>query len=147
MSAGRALWRAWGRLQESRVKVERATMFAIYLTTFVMGAAACVVPPTSMEGTIGSTLTYVWGGLLMVCGAFGAYGVLPGLWWAERIAVRAGVTGAAIYAAVVASLHVTQPGNRIPQACAVLIVVLVFIGRAYTIRGINYEPRPEERMT
>ena len=145
MSAGRTLRRKWRRFQWPRV--ERAIMFAIYLNAFVMGAAACIHPPSSMEGAIGTTLTYVWGGLLMACGAFGAYGVLPGLWWAERIAVRAGITGAAIYAAVVASLHATQPGNRIPQACAVLIVVLVFVGRAHKIRGINYEPRPDERMT
>lgn len=124
-------------------KVGRAVMFAIYLNALVMGAAALAWPPTSIAGALGESLTYVWAVLLVVCGAFGAYGVLPGFWWAERVAVRAGVTGAAIYAVVVAYLHATETGNRIPQACAVVIVALVFVGRAYDIRGINYEPRPE----
>lgn len=120
-------------------------MLGVYLLTLVMGVSACVMPPQSIAGTIGTALTYTWGGLLIVCGGFGAYGVLPGLWWSERIAVRAGFTGAAIYAAVLIYLQAHEPGNRVPQACAVLIVVLVFIGRAHKIRGINYEPRPEKR--
>lgn len=135
--------RAWLRVREPRV--ERSLMFAIYLAALVMGASAIVAPPQSIEGVIGSVLTYVWGALLVLCGGFGASGVLPGLWWSERVAVQAGFTGAAIYALVVIYLQSTSPGNRVPQACAVIIVALVFLGRGYKIRGVNYEPRPERR--
>lgn len=122
-------------------------MFTIYSLTLIMGLSAIVSPPQSVEGAIGHTLTYVWGGLLVVSGTFGASGVVPGLWWAERVAVRAGITGASIYAAVLIYLQSHSDGlpgtNRIPAACAVLIVVVLFLGRSYKIRGINYEPRPE----
>ncbi|GAA4680579.1 hypothetical protein [Nocardioides nanhaiensis] len=142
MNLPRAVSRAFRRVREPRV--ERFIMLATYLLALMMGVSAWFNPPSSIEGTIGVALTSAWAILLMVCGGFGAAGVLPGLWWAERVATKAGMTGAAIYAAVVAYLHFDGPGNRLPQFGAIAIVVLVFIGRAYKVRGINYEPRPEK---
>lgn len=132
------------RVREPRV--ERFIMLGTYLLALVMGASALVAPPDSVQTELGQALAYTWAGLLCVCGVFGAYGVVPGLWWAERVAVNAGVTGAAIYAAVLMSLDFGSPSsnNRLPVIAAVWIVVLVFVGRGYKIRGVNYEPRPEK---
>ncbi|MCY4726690.1 hypothetical protein NYO98_10410 [Nocardioides sp. STR2] len=138
----RWLVRWYYRVREPRF--ERLLMFLVYLLTLVMGASAIHMPPNSIEGSVGTTLAYTWASLLVVCGGFGAYGVLPGLWWAERVAVKAGGTGAAIYAAVLVHLHGDVSNNLIPTFCAVSIAALVFVGRAYKIRGVNYEPRPEK---
>jgi hypothetical protein len=133
--------RLWLKIHEPRVR--RLIFLFIYLMTLVAGVSALVVPPAALEGTVVSPLAYVWATLLVISGMFGAWGVLPGLWWAEHIAAYAGVPGSLIYAFLIFQAHTSEFENRIPQVCAVLIVGAAFCSRWYETRGINYEPRPD----
>lgn len=128
----------WLKIQEPRAV--NALQCLIYLVTLTVGVIAFVAPPSSIQGAVGLGLTATWSAFLMLGGLLGAVTVLPGVWWLERVAIVACGTGAAIYASIVVNLHLSEGGNRLPQAGMLLIVLLFFAKRWVSIRRYAYDP-------
>lgn len=144
MSVVTAVRALWLRVQEPRVAT--VLQWVIYLATLAAGVSALLAPPASIEGTLGATLTTLWAAFLIGGGALGAVATLPGIWWLERAAVLAAVTGLGIYGVVVVTLHVQSPaGNRGPQAAVILIAALFFATRWSRIRRYAYDPEARTR--
>ncbi len=128
----------WERIKEPRaVHVAQCT---IYVVTLLVGIAALLFPPRSIEGAVGEGLATLWAAFLILGGGLGMFAVLPGIWWLERVAVLAGGTGAAMYGSIVFTLHLTESGNRLPQSGMILIVLLSFVKRWVSIRRHAYDP-------
>lgn len=111
-----------------------------YLLWAVAGVSVLISPPTSLEGTLGPVLTYVWGAFLALGSVLGASTVLTIYWWVERLAIWLTGTGVAVYAILILSMHLTSSGNRIPQLCFVLAGLVFLIVRYLRIKGARVQP-------
>lgn len=116
-----------------------------YLAALGLGAFALRTPPTSIEGAVGPSLSAAWASCVLVCGVLGFWGLAAGLWWAERVALRAGLTGVLMYTAIVYYLNLIEDGNRMPQVFALLIAATAFAYRYRDVRGLNYAPHCNRR--
>ncbi|WP_176337583.1 hypothetical protein [Kocuria salina] len=130
--------RVWYGLQEPRSVTVVQTF--IYVATALAGVLALIDPPLSIRGDLGEGLLYAMAGLWLVGGITGAVGCPPGWWVVERAAVWPCAAGFALYGSSVLGLHFTESGNRLVQAIALLILVLSFIKRFFTIRGAMVDP-------
>lgn len=138
MSAALALW---GKVQEP--KVVTCLHWIAYLVILGVGASALVDPPSSVAGELGPALTTVWAAFLILGGVLGVFATLPGIWWLERAAVIASITGLAVWVMVTVVLELTIPdGNRWPQAGALLMLALLLAVRWFRIRRYAYDPEP-----
>lgn len=112
----------------------------IYAVLVVVGVSVMIDAPLTIQGEIGSGLTNLWGGFLIVGGLSGSALVWTRYWWLERIAVLIAGAGAAVYLGVVGLLIFTAGGNRIVQGGFIVIAVVTLIMRYFRIRGFNIEP-------
>lgn len=130
--------KAWLRVHQPRAI--SGIYFVIYLILLGGGIAALLQPPTSIEGEIGSTAMFILAGLLTFGGLIGAIAALPGIWWLERTAVTSVALSAAVYGGIVATLQVTESGNRLLQLSFVLTVLLMQAVRWHRIHQRPYDP-------
>ena len=130
--------RLWLMLHEPRI-ITAATgvMWAILIG---IGTAALLAPPATISHQMGPTLTTVWAILLMVGGALGLVGCLPGWFWIERVGLILTATGAAMYLAVVLMLHYAEPGSRLVQAGFVSLALVSLVVRWLRVRGPQIDP-------
>ena len=130
--------RLWLLLHEPRI-ITAATgiMWSILIG---IGAAALLAPPATISHQMGPTLTVVWAILLIVGGALGLVGCLPGWFWIERVGLILAGTGATMYLAVVLLLHYAEPGSRLVQAGFVLLGIGFLVVRWLQVRGPQIDP-------
>ena len=130
--------RLWLMLHEPRI-ITAATgvMWSILIG---IGAAALLAPPATISHQMGPTLTVVWAILLIVGGALGLVGCLPGWFWIERVGLILAGTGATMYLAVVLMLHYAEPGSRLVQAGFVLLGIGSLVVRWLRVRGPQIDP-------
>jgi len=126
------------RIKEPRV--QRIAFLLLYALLAVIGIGGFVSPPAIIEAALG-WLTPFWAGFSLLGGAVGAVTVLPGWWWAERIAAAAGVFGSLIYGSVIVAVHFHSDAaitTHLGYAC-IPIVLLAY--RLWETRRYDYEPR------
>ena len=130
--------RLWLMLHEPRI-ITAATgvMWAILIG---IGTAALLAPPATISHQMGPALSVVWATLLMVGGALGLVGCLPGWFWIERVGLILAGTGATMYLAVVLLLHYAEPGSRLVQAGFVILSLASLVVRWLRIRGPQIDP-------
>lgn len=140
----RSLRALWLRVNEPRsVSVIYFLMYAIGVPA---GLYATINPPNSLEGQIGSTAMTALTVLLTFGCALGAIAALPGIYWLERSAVTSIALAAVIYLVIVATLHVSQPGNRLLQAWFVAFVLGMQAVRWVRVRERPYRPAAEHAI-
>nr|WP_146177666.1 hypothetical protein [Sphaerisporangium cinnabarinum] len=138
VTAARALW---GKVQEP--KVVTVLHWIAYVVGLGVGLSALADPPSSVAGELGPLLTTIWAASFILGGALGVFATLPGIWWLERAAVIACITGLAVWVMVTVVLELTIPeGNRWPQAGAMTILALLLAVRWFRIRRYAYDPEP-----
>ncbi|WP_156532908.1 hypothetical protein [Cellulosimicrobium sp. I38E] len=131
----------WGKVQEP--KVVTFLHWIAYMVALGVGLSALVDPPSSVAGELGPVLTTIWAGFIILGGVLGVFATLPGVWWLERAAVIACITGLAVWVMVVVTLELTIPdGNRWPQAGALTMLALLLAVRWFRIRRYAYDPEP-----
>lgn len=130
--------RLWMRLREPRVITALTALSWIVLG--VGGTLALMWPPSTFANKLGAPLTYTWGGFLAVGGVLGFLGAYLAWWWLERAAIIATITGSLIYGSIVVSMHIAQPGNRLPQTAFILAVILSLVIRWQRIQGAQTDP-------
>lgn len=142
MSARTPFWRwAWGEL--SIHPYLKALYLCAYVVSILLGLAALVAPPSSIEVEIGPALTAAWGWIALVAGVFGAWAVLPGWWWTEKLCCGLLMIGLGIYLGTVIYLQATSPGNRWAQMCLFGFGLLLALFRIIQTWKYAYEPRPK----
>lgn len=139
----RALKRAWETIAEPRhVKI---IYLGIYLLSVGIGWVTLTNPPQTIAGEVGPVITTIWASLFILGGIVGAFTVLPGWWWAERLlSIGPILIGLVIYLAVVVVLHaqsIETGGSRATQIGIILLAASPFILRFFFIKEYSYEPR------
>ena len=130
--------RLWLLLQEPRLR--SLLLLVGYGTLIIAGVGAFGSPPSTIKAAWGTVLTDIWATLLIVGGTIALAAVPRGIWWAERIGLTVLSVGAAMYLSVIVNLHVTSPGNRIPQAAFVAVTLVCLIIRWLDIRASGLDP-------
>jgi len=130
--------RLWRKVREPRV-ISTLTSIA-YLVGTIGGLSVMIEPPTTLEGAIGVTAMRLIAFSLTLGGLIGVPTSLFGVWWLERIAVLFVALATVLYASVVITLHLTEPGNRILQSAFLVVVFLSQIARWHRIHIRPYDP-------
>jgi len=138
MTTGGRLRVLWAKVHEPRVI--SVVYFVMYTAGAGAGVYATIAPPSSIEGQIGSTAMTALTVLLAFGCTLGAIAALPGIYWLERSAVTSIALAAAIYLAILGTLHTQQPGNRLLQAWFVLFVLGMQAVRWARVRERPYRP-------
>ena len=128
----------WMLIEEPRVR--RVLWSVAYLLLTAGGIATLLNPPVSVEQAVGPFLAYLWGGMVTVGGAVGAWSTLTRWWVAERAAILLCWHGALIYLALTIYNHAAGGGNRLPQAAFIAFALVAFAIRFYDIRRFNKRP-------
>lgn len=119
-------------------RVFRLLQFGIYILLGIAGIGVLIDTPDSIQNVLGNFLIYVFGGFVALGAILGAFAVLPGIWWLERVALLALGTGVAMYVVITISLGVSIVGLAVYIA-----FILSFIQRWTEIRGANLAPRKD----
>lgn len=120
---------------------QRAVFAAAYACTALAGAAALVFTPTTIAGTLGLWVTYVWAALAIVGGPVGLLAVATGRWRLELWAAPLATGGAAGYAIGVWSLVNGETVTRLTQASWITVLVLLLLARVIHVRAVASEQR------
>ena len=135
----RRINRSWTWIHEPRIL---STLLAIcYALVATAGTSVLIAPVRSIEGQIGTTMTFIWGALMAFGGVLGVPSALRGLWDFERAALLACATGLAIYVATVWVMVFTTTGNRIAQGALLLVLGGAMAYRYSEIRGAHRDYR------
>lgn len=129
----RGLWWLFLKIEEPRII--RIFHFLLYMALTVTGAGYLANPHDTYQGVLGDILATTLGCLVVLGGLLGAFAVLPGIWWVERLGVISLCTGLAIYLVVTLSIQ-ASPFN-IGLAWAVIVALII---RWLHIRKFQYAP-------
>ncbi|MCQ9367942.1 hypothetical protein NQ036_06750 [Brevibacterium sp. 91QC2O2] len=128
----------WERITEPKwVSILQAVVYVV----LAAGATAQLIEPspTIMEAWE-RWFTTVWAVMLITGGAIGACAAPTGVWWLERIAITACVTGICMYIIVLITHMSRLTGGR-GMVIALALFALLSLGIRYLcIRGLQYEP-------
>lgn len=129
----------WETMPEPRAVPLLLTVF--YGIVLAAGLSAVLVPPAFLSFGLGGGLaTLVWGGLLAFGGAVGVPSVIPGAYWAERIAVAAVGLAVLLYAVAVFELQRYTDSNVVYQGLINLGLLVHVLIRAARIRHGLHDP-------
>lgn len=119
-------------------RIFRLLQFGVYILLSVAGIGVLFDTPDSIQEVLGNFLIYIFGGFVAVGSILGAFAVLPGIWWLERVALLALGTGVLMYVVITISLGVSIVGLTVYIA-----FILTFIQRWTEIRGSALAPRKD----
>lgn len=117
-------------------RVSRLIQFGVYLCMATAGIYTLFAPPKSFEDIVEPVFIYIMGAFILSGAIFAFVGVLPGIWWLERVGLIALMTGISIYAVIVISLGSSPVGVAV-----VLAFDLTFALRWRDIRQYQLAPR------
>lgn len=132
--------RLWRHVNEPRViSVTHALVYAV-LTAVAL--YSLVVPPTTVEGAVGSFSMRLLAATLAVGGALGVPTALAGIWWLERTAVTLVILASAVYLVIVLALQMTgdPSANRLLQAGFVFGMGALHFVRWHRVKQRPYDP-------
>ena len=115
---------------------QRVVFTAAYACTALAGTAALVFTPTTIAGTLGTWVTYVWAALAIVGGPVGLLAVATNRWRLELWAAPLALGGSAGYAIGVWSLVSGETITRLTQASWITVLVLLLLARVIHVRAI-----------
>lgn len=130
--------RAWLSIREPRM-ITIIQTFA-YAACAAGGVSTLVAPPGVAQGTFGLVVTTLWGWLALVGGLAGVISCPRGVWLVERPAVVLCMTAMVLYAGISLSLHFVSAYSYLPQFFAIMVALLYFLARLFTIRRYSYDP-------
>lgn len=107
-----------------------------YLALGVAGVWVLLDPPSTVEGTIGVVLTFVWGAC-MLSAFIGSVASLRRRYRVEYMSLPLTIAGVAIYAYTI-WLQVADLSTRGPQALIVTAIAFCLAGRFTTLHRLVY---------
>lgn len=105
MSAREAAFALFMRIEEPRIV--RVFHFVIYSLLAVAGSGFVFSQPPVVQSVLGVTLSTVLGCSVLLGGLIGLVSIIPGVWWAERLAIILLVCGLLMYLVAVMGLGVS----------------------------------------
>lgn len=124
------------RIAEPRII--RLMQFGIYICMLIAGTQILFHPPAQFQNVLGLALAYMFASFIFLGALAGAFAVLPGIWWLERVGLISLTTGLVIYVIVVISLKGSPMG-----IITALAFGLTFLQRYMEIKGPALAPREE----
>lgn len=118
-------------------RVRRLIYFVIYACLAVAGTGVFFNPPRYLAGTAnGYFWIFTFGGFIVVGSLLALVAVLPGIWWLERAALVAIMTGIGLYAIILLFFGASFLVTLLP-----LIIVLICTLRLLDIKEFLLAPR------
>lgn len=125
------------KIAEPRVK--RIIYFFIYLALSLAGTGALFKPPEAIVHILGGQILIYAFALFIIIGALiGAFAVLPGIWWFERVGLLSIGTGIAMYSVTLLYLGASALVTIVP-----IILILILVLRWLDIKEYLLAPREE----
>lgn len=118
-------------------RVRRLIYFVIYAALMGAGINTYSNPPHYLEGILGGYF-WIWtfATFIVVGSALALFSVLPGIWWLERSALIAVITGVSLYTITLLFFGATALVTFIP-----IIVILLCTLRLLDIKEFLLAPR------
>lgn len=101
----RGIWWLFLKIEEPRLV--RVFQFVVYSALALSGFFFVFAAPQPYTGVLGPILVGIFSTLVLLGGLAGAFAVLPGLWWVERLAIISLITGLSIFNVVALSIGST----------------------------------------
>lgn len=118
-------------------RVRRLIYFGIYAGLAVAGSGVFFRPPASIANILGGyILIWMFGGFIVLGSILGLVAVLPGIWWLERAALVAIVTGIFMYSLILLFLGASFLVTILP-----IIIILICALRWLDIKEYLLAPR------
>lgn len=117
----KGVWWLFLKIEEPRLI--RILQFGLYLTMVVVGSTYLTTTPHLYESVLGAGLANVLGILVTLGGLLGAFAVLPGIWWVERLGVISLWTGLSIYMVVSLTIQVSPLGFGLVTALFLALAI------------------------
>lgn len=117
-------------------RVLRLMQFGVYASLAYSGAGILLNPPNNFENVAGLTLVYFFGSFLTLGSLVGAFSVLPGIFWLERVGIVLLSSGVGMYVILLVLLNASSVGVGVSVA-----FILLFTQRWSMINGSQLAPR------
>jgi hypothetical protein len=118
-------------------RVRRLMYFGIYTCLAFAGMGVFFRPPTQIAGILGGyILIWIFGAFIVLGSLLGLGAVLPGIWWLERAALCAIITGITMYAITLLFLGASFLVTLLP-----IIIILICALRWLDIKEYLLAPR------
>jgi hypothetical protein len=118
-------------------RVRRLMYFVIYACLMVAGAGTFFSPPKYLANSLGGYFwIYVFASFIVVGTVLALVAVLPGIWWLERAALIAVITGVALYTITLLIYGASFLITLLP-----IIVILICALRLLDIKEYLLAPR------
>lgn len=119
-----------------------AVLSVFHLGVIAAGLAAISIPDDHpYNHALHSASADSWGAMLVIGGALGFVGALPGWWWLERIGLYLEVIGLALYVAAL-WLLTAEPAQVLAFRTAMAgSLILASVNRYLRIAGAGLDPR------
>jgi hypothetical protein len=116
--------------------VVRLILCAFYIVLGLYGLGILLHPPQAFENVIGQSLVMAFAIFMLAGGIFGAFAILPGIWFVERVGLISLTSAMLIYVLLLFAL-----GLQSYQLCIPIAFILVFTLRWLEIRWAQLAPR------
>jgi hypothetical protein len=118
-------------------RVRRLMYFGIYTCLAIAGTGVFFRPPSQIAHILGGyILIWSFGGFIVIGALLGLGAVLPGIWWLERAALAAIITGISMYAITLLFLGASFLVTLLP-----IIIILICALRWLDIKEYLLAPR------
>lgn len=129
------LYHVYMMIAEPRVR--RLMYFGIYFCLALAGAGTFLKPPKYLADTLGGYLwIYIFASFIVIGSMLALIAVLPGIWWLERSALIAIITGVVLYTLTLLFFGATFLVMLLP-----IIVILICALRLLDIKEFLLAPR------
>lgn len=125
----------------------RGILAVAYAFAAYAGVSALVWTPVTISGSIGMSLTYLWGLMALAGGLAGVYGVSRNQWRIERWSAPLAAGGLGVYALTVWTLTITETTGRLAQASVATFAFLMLVYRATEVDARAKADREEHDAT
>jgi hypothetical protein len=102
------------RIEEPRII--RIFHFLIYISLTLGGLGFLYSHTTAVDGVLGPVLSTMLGSAVLTGGLIGSVSIIPGTWWAERLAIILLVSGLLMYAVSLMALSISYLGVAITSS-------------------------------
>lgn len=114
MAARAAALALFLRIEEPRII--RIFHFLIYISLTVGGLGFLYSHATSIDSVLGPVLSTMMASAVLTGGLIGSVSIIPGIWWAERLAIILLISGLLMYIVALMALSISPIGVAITSS-------------------------------
>lgn len=123
----------------------RASLSVAYIFVLFAGMSTLLFTPRTIEGSIGTTITFLWASLGIIGGGAGLWGVIKNQWRVEYWAAPLASSSVFCYGIAVWSLALSETVTRLTQANFIGATVLLLVYRSLELAAQAHKDRVTRR--